>query len=118
MAISTTIIKILFSIGLFIISALPLYFSVKLLKGKTTLLKTIIVTFLSGIIVTAIENFFQWFGGLIAFIILIWIYHEVFRLKWWKALVAWFLQFVFILLFYIFFAIFFASIIGVSMFLF
>ena len=101
MAISQTILRFLFSLVIFTISSLPLYFSVKLLNGKTTLLKTALVTFILGIIVTAIQNFFKGFGGLIAFFILIWIYHEVFRLKWWKALVAWFMQFIFIAVFYL-----------------
>ena len=27
--------------------------------------------------------------GLIAFLVLVWIYHESFRLKWWKAFIVW-----------------------------
>jgi len=85
---------------IFLLSAVPLYLAVKLLGGKTTLLKTAFITLVSGIIVVAIEQFFRIWGGLIAFIVLIWIYHEAFRLKWFKAFLAWILQFIILVLFY------------------
>ena len=53
--------------------------------------------FFTGIIVTAIESSIS-FGGIVAFIILIWIYREMFRLKWLKAILVWFLHGLFILL--------------------
>jgi len=90
-------------IVIFLISALPLYFAVRLLKGRTTLFKTAIITFISGIIVSVVNYLFKTWGALIAFILLIWIYHETFRLKWHKAFLAWILQLVFIIAFrYIF----------------
>lgn len=99
---------------LFMLSSLPLHFSVKLLGGKTSILKTMLVVFVSGIIVTAIQNYVQLIGGLIAFLVLIWIYHEIFRLKWFKAFAAWLLQFVFIVIIYLLAAIFLVSLIGIS----
>ena len=83
---------------LFLVSTLPLYFSVKLLGGKTGLIKTFLVVLLSGIILAIINSLFSTWGWVIAFIFLLWFYHELFRLKWWKCFVVWILQFVFLLL--------------------
>ncbi len=101
----TTAVLIAFFIlvVIFLISALPLYFAVKLLNGKTTLFKTAVITFISGIIVSVVNFFFKTWGALIAFVLLIWIYHDVFRLKWHKAFLVWILQLAFIIAFrYIF----------------
>lgn len=83
---------------IFLISTLPLYFAVKILGGKTGLLKTFLVVFISGIILTIINLIFPVWGWLIGFLFLLWFYRELFRLKWWKAFVAWILQFVFLVL--------------------
>ncbi len=109
------LIHILLTLFVFLISSLPLYFAVKSLKGKTTLLKTVLVTFVTGIVVSAIRTQFEIFGGIIAFFVLIWIYHEVFRLKWIKAFLAWILQFVFIILFYLIIGLILAALLGVSL---
>jgi hypothetical protein len=98
----------------FMISSLPLYFAVKALGGKTSLLKTMLVTFLSGIIFTAIKSQFR-LGLIIAFFVLIWIYHEVFRLKWFKAFIAWVLQFVFIAIFYVIATVILAALVGITL---
>jgi hypothetical protein len=97
----------------FIISSLPLYFAVKALGGKTTLLRTMMVTLISGIIFAAVKARFS-FGWLLAFFILIWIYREFFRLRWGKAFVAWILQFIFIALFYVIVTIVLAMVIGIT----
>ena len=97
---SSVIVTVIATVVIFVISALPLYFAVRLMGGKTSLLKTVFVTLISGLIVSAVRAKFRIFGALIAFFILIWIYHEVFRLKWLKALIAWVLQFVVIAIFY------------------
>ena len=91
------IITLIILILLFIISAIPLYLAVKILGGKTNIVKTVFVMILAGIATAIISAIFP-FGGIIAFIVLIWIYHEMFRLKWLKALIAWFLQLVFMIL--------------------
>jgi len=98
----------------FLISSLPLYFSVKMLKGKTTVLKTMVVSFVAGILSIILKQFFGFIGGFMGFILMIWLYHEVFRLKWFKSFLAWLLQFVFIALMYIIFLIIIALFIGVS----
>lgn len=88
------IADIIIWIIVFLVSAIPLHISVKLLGGRTSLLKTALIAFLAGIITVAIENYFSIFGSIFAFIVLIWIYHEAFRLKWLKSFFAWILQFV------------------------
>ena len=100
MGISNSLIRMFFSFIVILISSLPLHFSVKFLNGRTNILKTILVSFFSGLLVSAVQNYFRWLGGLIAFLLLIWIYHEIFRLKWWKASIVWLIQLVFVALFY------------------
>ena len=94
-------LSIIFEIIVFIISAIPLYFAVEFLGGKTTFLNVLLVNLIAGVLFAVLGNKFL-FGTLLAFFVLIWIYHEVFRLKWYKAVLAWILQFVFIALFYLF----------------
>ena len=98
----------------FIFSAIPLYLAIKFLGGKTSFLKTLFVSFIAGIIIGAIRSQFQVFGGLLAFFVLIWIYHEAFRLRWLKAVAAWLLQGLFVLLFYIIVIFIIAATIGLS----
>jgi hypothetical protein len=98
----------------FIISSLPLYLSVKFLGGKTSILKTVFISIAVGIIVTAIKSYFSTWGGLIAFFMMIWIYHEAFRLKWIKALLAWILQFVFVIIMYFIMSLILGTILGIS----
>jgi hypothetical protein len=83
---------ILWTTVLFLISSIPLYLTVKLLGGKTTILYTATISLVAGIIIGTIKLALHTWGSLVAFIVLIWIYHEAFRLKWWKAFIAWFLQ--------------------------
>jgi len=94
----TTAALITFSIlvVIFLISALPLYFAVKLFNGKTTLFKTAIITLISGVIVSIMNNFFKTWSTLIVFVLLIWIYHDVFKLNWYKSFFVLIIQFTFI----------------------
>jgi len=100
MALHELFLKIIFTIVIFIISSIPLYLAVKSLNGKTSLLKTAFITLITGLVMAAIQYTFKTFGGLIAFFVLIWIYHEVFRLKWLKAFLVWILHLIFIIIFY------------------
>lgn len=100
MTFAAILIGLLVSLIIFLVSAIPLHLAVKTLGGKTSLLKTAIVAFLAGLAVAIIEAIFNIWGGAIAFIIMIWIYHEMFKLKWIKAFLAWLLQFIFLAIFY------------------
>ncbi|MEC8221160.1 MAG: hypothetical protein VX028_03735, partial [Nanoarchaeota archaeon] len=86
---------------LIIFSTLPLYVSVKILGGKTSLLKTFLVMLIIAIVSAVLKLFLPNLGTLIAWVVLIWIFHEIFRLKYYKAIIVWILWifFVFILTF-------------------
>jgi hypothetical protein len=94
------LILFVFRILIFVVSSLPLHFAVKILKGKTDLIKTVLVNLITGIIISYIYSQFRIFGGLIAFFLLIWIYHEIFRLKWYKAMIVWLVQLIILVVFY------------------
>lgn len=85
----------------FLVSALPLHLAVKTLNGKTNILKTILVMVLGGFIVALVRSVIGIFGGLFAFIVLIWLYRIAFRMGWLRAIMVWLLQFVFLALFFI-----------------
>ncbi len=93
--------SIIFDILVFILAAIPLYFAVEFLGGKVTFLNVLLVNLITGVLYAVLRSWSFFFGGVLAFILMIWIYHEVFRLKWFKAFLAWLLQFVFIALFYL-----------------
>jgi len=111
---TAVIITFFVLIIIFLISALPLYFAVTILNGKTTLFKTAVVTLISGIIVSIINLIFRTWGALIAFVVLIWIYHEVFRLKWHKAVLVWLIHLAFIVVFNFIFG-FIATVSGIAL---
>lgn len=71
-----------------IISALPLYFAVKMLGGDATIFKVIMVNVAVGIIGAVLD------APLIAFLLLLFVYKSLFNLSWFGALGAWLLQFV------------------------
>ncbi|MFP4112022.1 MAG: hypothetical protein ACLFPQ_03950 [Candidatus Woesearchaeota archaeon] len=81
-----------------VVSSLPLYFAVKIFRKKISFGRVMLITILSGIIVSLINLYFRSIGGIVSFIILIWVYREAFRLKWLNALLVWFIQIVFVFL--------------------
>ena len=88
-----------------VLSALPLYLAVKFLGGKATILKVILVNILAGIAVPAVKFFVGLYlvgkgiyGGIVAFLFLLFIYKIFFRLGWIRAFLAWILQFVVIVI--------------------
>ncbi len=99
MAVPIILTSLIVTLIVFLLSALPLHLAVKFLGGKTNIFKTAIFSFIAGIVVAVIEYRFR-FAGIIAFILMIWIYREAFKLKWWKAILAWLLQFVFVAILY------------------
>ena len=73
---------------LLVISSLPLYFAVKFLGGKATILKVIFVNLFVGIVSGVLSI------PLLGFILLLFIYKKFFELSWLKAFFALILQFV------------------------
>jgi hypothetical protein len=89
-------IKFIIIVALFVLSALPLHKSVKFFKGKTNFPKTLLITFISGLIISAISLLIKFYLGAIIFIVLIGIYKKAFNLKWTKAIMVCALQFILI----------------------
>lgn len=112
---ASLLIQIMIHIALFILSSVPLYLAVKILGGKTSILKTAFIAFIAGIVVLVIQAIFRVWGALIAFIALIWIFHEAFRLKWWKAFLVWILYLVIVAAFYFILALFGIILAGISL---
>ncbi|MBW6451434.1 MAG: hypothetical protein K0B02_01775 [DPANN group archaeon] len=76
-----------------IISAIPLYFSIKLLGGQASFLKVILVNLAAGLILSVFELILG-VGGILGFVILIFIYKEMFDMTYIGAFLAWLLQFI------------------------
>jgi hypothetical protein len=93
-----------------IILAIPLYLTVGLLGGKRSLLNVVLVNLLTGFLFVAIHAQYPFWGLFIAFFLSLWLYREIFRLRWWKALIAYVLQFVLLFVFTIILAAIFAAI--------
>lgn len=78
-------------------STIPLYFCTYILAGKVSFKKALIVTVIGAIITTFISYILP-YGGLFAFIILVWIYHEFFALGWFRSILVWVFQILFIII--------------------
>jgi len=96
---NSAILAFLIKFIIFCISAFPLYFAVSIFRKKVSFLSVLLVTLISGFLITALNSYFKVWGFLISFLILILVYREVFRLKWFNAFIVWVLQFLFIVLF-------------------
>ena len=102
------IIGLLFLLVVFILvilTALPLHFGVKLLNGKSTIFKAFLMTFVSQFFTSFITirlgsiSIIRTVIGLLGMFLLILMYREVFKLKWYKALLLWFLYLIFVFVF-------------------
>jgi hypothetical protein len=105
------IVAILVLILIFLVAALPLHFAVRLLGGRTTWLKSAGVNLLVGIITSLVHEFFPLLGFIIGFVLMLIIYRLLFRLRWWKTIVVWLLQAVFVALFVLL-----ATLLGIGLF--
>ncbi|MGM5480589.1 MAG: hypothetical protein ACQESC_03960 [Nanobdellota archaeon] len=79
----------------FLISALPLHFSAKLLGGQTSILKSIIINVLAGIVASLTATFVPFFATIPVIIALLVLYKFAFGVGWLKALIIWFVQILF-----------------------
>ncbi len=91
-AITTLLILIGTILISFIIAALPLHLTVKLFGGKTSILKSIFVNIISGIIIAIINSMFSSTASIVAFFAIIFVYREFFKLKWGKTIAVWAIQ--------------------------
>jgi hypothetical protein len=109
MALIETLGQIVLTFLGLVILAIPLYLTVGLLGGKRSLFNTIIVNLLTGFLFVAIQAQYAFWGLFIAFFLSVWLYREIFRLRWWKAILAYVLQFVLLFVFTIILAAIFAA---------
>ena len=86
--------NILIIIIVLLVSALPLYFVVKLLGGHSTILKVFLVNFLAAGISLVLTVYVQSFVGLFSFMLTLIIYKIIFDLSLLRAFFAWILQYV------------------------
>lgn len=94
----TNAIKIIIILVTFILSAMPLHRAVKFLKGKTNFPKTLLITLVSGLIISILSSLIKIYIGIISSIVLIWIYKKSFKLKWTKAFIVWIIQIILIII--------------------
>ncbi len=93
----TTLITLIL---VFLVSAFPLHLAVSLLGGRSSMLKAFLVAIFTGLALAVLSFLLAGvpYLGLILLLVLVWIYREMFRLKWIKAFLAWILQILFVFL--------------------
>lgn len=101
MSITSTLIQLTLTLLGLIILAIPLYITVGILGGRRSIITVIIVNLVTGFLSFSLQETYPIWGWLLAFLLSVWVYREIFRLKWWKAVLAYFLQFIILFLFWI-----------------
>ena len=89
---------LLLYILILLVSSLPLYFAVKFLGGQVSLIEVMIVNVIAGGLPTLIALFFSDFIGLLSFLAIILVYMFFFKITFIRALIAWVLQYILIVL--------------------
>jgi len=84
-----------------VISAIPLNLAMKMLGGKSSILKVILANLLAGIAYIFLHAYMGIFAGLASFIVMILIYREIFKVGWLRVLLALILEVVIIILFWV-----------------
>lgn len=80
---------LLVTVLLFIVASFPLYLIVKLIGGKTSILHTAAVAFISGMLIIMVESAVPFWGGIVSFILLLWVFKAFFHIGWWRAFLVW-----------------------------
>jgi len=81
-----------------IISALPLYFAVKLVGGEAGIVKIILISLLLSFASFGAARFIGIFAGLFMLIATLVVYKLAFKVSLLKAFIAWILQYLFVLI--------------------
>ena len=84
--------KLLYLLLTFAVSAIPLNIAVKMLEGKSNWIKAIIVNILVAVLSYIISMKIANFAGLLSFVVLLLVYKVMFRIGWFRAIIAWLLQ--------------------------
>lgn len=88
--------NLLVTIILLAVSAIPLYFAVKMMGGDVGFLEAMIVVLIAGGIPIVMGLLFNNYLKLISFICIILIYMFFFKLGLWKAVLTWLIQYLII----------------------
>ena len=84
-----------------VVSAIPLNIAVKLLGGRSSLLKVVAINLLMGLVNGFLDAKLRIYSGIASFIILLLLYRFMFDIGWIRAILAWVLQFVLVAAFMI-----------------
>ncbi|MBS3142231.1 hypothetical protein J4464_02470 [Candidatus Woesearchaeota archaeon] len=76
----------------FIVLSIPLYLAVRFLKGKPTIVNVLLVNLITGLMFSSLKQSLSLLKLALGLFLMLWLYHEIFRLKWIKAVLAWALQ--------------------------
>lgn len=79
-----------------IISVLPLYFAVKLVKGESGIVKIILISLLLSFASVGAARFIGIFAGLFMLIAALFVYKLAFKISLPRVFIAWVLQYVFV----------------------
>lgn len=85
----------------FLFSSIPLYFALKLIKGKAkkvSFTKVFLVNILVGAVASAVSSSSGILGGVIAFLLALFVYKEMFEIDWLTAFLVWLMQIVIVAL--------------------
>lgn len=86
--------SLLIIIALIVLSSLPLYISLKIFFArKVSILRVFLVNIIVGFVISLANYYFEIFGGMVAFILLLIAYKIAFGIGWIRAFLVWLLQF-------------------------
>ncbi len=78
-----------------LVSSIPLYFALRLMKGKAKkapFIKVFLVNVLIAAIASAVSSSFGLLSGVISFLLALFIYKEMFETDWLTAFLIWLMQ--------------------------
>ncbi len=84
-----------------VVSAIPLNIAVKIMGGKSSIIKVIAANIIIAIIGYFIAENINFLAGLLSFIVMLFVYKLMFRMGWVRSFLAWLLQYVIIAIFFI-----------------
>lgn len=91
--------NLIWLIIIWIISAIPLNLAVKLIGGKSSIIKVIFVNFLVAVASALLYQTFGLFAVIFSFLAMLLIYKIMFKIGWFRAFLAWILQFILVAIF-------------------
>jgi len=100
MVVETALVLIFTIVLLIILSSLPLYLAVKLLGGKTTIMRVFLTNIVVAVIISVLASILG-LGWVWLLILTVLLYSYIFSMGIIRAFIAWLLQYVFALVLFI-----------------